>query len=89
MKLEGKLEELRLSTRKTVEKIVNESPAVRIAEFGVKRAELRWRGKNGNHSRPATPRRMEQNGELLSGLAAEPSAAGLCRRLECEFHSSI
>jgi cobalt-zinc-cadmium efflux system outer membrane protein len=40
MKLEGKLEDTPpVNADELVEKIVNESPAVRIAELGVKRAE--------------------------------------------------
>lgn len=68
MQLEGKLEDTSsVNADELVEKIVNESPAVRIAELGVKRAEavmararrepipdLQFRGG------------MQQNGELLS-----------------------
>jgi cobalt-zinc-cadmium efflux system outer membrane protein len=68
IKLEGKLEDTpTVNADELVEKIVNESPAVRIAELGVKRAEaalalakrepipdLQLRGG------------MQQNGELLS-----------------------
>src|SRR6266404_2304487 len=43
MKLEGKLEDTPpVNADELVEKIVNESPAVRIAELGVKRAEAAW-----------------------------------------------
>src|SRR6266704_5607308 len=40
MRLEGKLEDFQaVNPEELVEKIVNESPAVKIAELGVKRAE--------------------------------------------------
>ena len=67
MKLEGKLEDTQpVNPEELVERIINESPAVKIAELGVKRAEaalvrerrepvpdLQFRGG------------MQQNGELL------------------------
>jgi len=77
MRLEGKLEDFQpVNPEELVEKIVNESPAVKIAELGVKRAEaslirekrepipdLQFRGG------------MQQNGELLS--APNGRAVGL------------
>ena len=69
MKLEGKLEDTPpINAEELVEKIVNESPAVRIAEFGVKRAEAAL-AREKREPIPDLQLRggMEQNGELLSG----------------------
>lgn len=68
MKLEGKLEDTPpVNTDELVEKIVTESPAVRIAELGVKRAE----GALVRAKREPIPDLqlrggLQQNGELLS-----------------------
>jgi cobalt-zinc-cadmium efflux system outer membrane protein len=68
MRLEGKLEDTPpLNADELVEKIVNESPAVRIAELGVKRAEA----ASARAKREPVPDLqlrggMQQNGELLS-----------------------
>jgi len=68
MKLEGNLENTpSINADELVEKIVNESPAVKIAELGVKRADaaLAWEKRQPI---PDLQLRggMEQNGELLS-----------------------
>jgi len=68
MKLEGKLEDTPpVNTDELVEKIVNESPAVRIAELGVKRAEAAL-VREKRESIPDLQLRggLEQNRELLS-----------------------
>jgi cobalt-zinc-cadmium efflux system outer membrane protein len=68
MKLEGKLEDApTVNADELVEKIVNESPAVRIAELGVKRAEA----ASARAKREPIPDLqlrggMQQNGELLT-----------------------
>src|SRR6266481_6396134 len=69
MRLEGKLEDTPpANAEELVEKIVNESPAVRIAEFGVKRAEAALaRAKREPIPDLQLRGGMEQNGELLSG----------------------
>jgi cobalt-zinc-cadmium efflux system outer membrane protein len=73
MQLEGKLEDtLPVNPDELVEKIVNESPAVRIAEIGVKRAEAAL-AREKREPIPDLQLRggMQQNGELLSnGRAA-------------------
>lgn len=71
MKLEGKLEDtLPVNADELVEKIVNESPAVRIAELGVKRAEAALaRAKREPIPDLQLRGGLQQNGELLS----EPS----------------
>jgi cobalt-zinc-cadmium efflux system outer membrane protein len=73
MQLEGKLEDtLPVNADELVEKIVNESPAVRIAEIGVKRAEAAL-AREKREPIPDLQLRggMQQNGELLSnGRAA-------------------
>src|SRR3984893_670814 len=68
MKLEGKLEDTPLvNADELVEKIVNESPAVRIAEISVKRAEAALaREKRGPVPDLQLRGGMQQNGELLS-----------------------
>jgi cobalt-zinc-cadmium efflux system outer membrane protein len=68
MKLEGKLEETsHVNADELVEKIVNESPAVRIAEFGVKRAEAALaRAKREPIPDLQLRGGLQQNGELLS-----------------------
>jgi cobalt-zinc-cadmium efflux system outer membrane protein len=69
MKLEGKLEDTPpVNAEELVEKIVNESPAVRIAELGVKRAEAAL-VREGREPIPNLQLRggLQQNGELLSG----------------------
>jgi len=68
IKLEGKLEDTpAVNADELVEKIVNESPAVRIAELGVKRAEAAL-ARAKRESIPDLQLRggMQQNGELLS-----------------------
>ena len=68
MKVEGKLEDTpTVNADELVEKIVNESPAVRIAELGVKRAEA----ASARAKREPIPDLqlrggMQQNGELLA-----------------------
>ena len=68
MKLEGKLEDTALvNADDLVEKIVNESPAARIAELGVKRAEAALaRAKREPIPDLQLRGGMQQNGELLS-----------------------
>jgi outer membrane protein, heavy metal efflux system len=68
MRLEGKLEDTEpVSADELVEKIVNESPAVRIAELGVKRAEaILARAKRESIPDLQVRGGMQQNGELLS-----------------------
>jgi outer membrane protein, heavy metal efflux system len=69
MKLEGKLEDSPpIDAEEVVEKIVNESPAVRIAELGVKRAEAAL-AREEREPIPNLQLRggVQQNGELLSG----------------------
>ena len=71
MRLEGKLEDTApVNADELVENIVNQSPAVRIAELGVKRAEATL-ARAKRESIPDLQIRggMQQNGELLS----EPS----------------
>src|SRR6266436_6082139 len=69
MKLEGKLEDTPpVNAGELVEKIVDESPAVRIAELGVKRAEAALaRAKRDPIPDLQLRAGMQQNGELLSG----------------------
>jgi cobalt-zinc-cadmium efflux system outer membrane protein len=67
MRLEGKLEDTPpVNSDELVEKIVSESPAVRIAELGVKRAEATL-ARAKRESIPDLQIRggIEQNGELL------------------------
>jgi cobalt-zinc-cadmium efflux system outer membrane protein len=68
MNLEGRLENtLAVNADELVEKIVNESPAVRIAELGVKRAEAALaRAKREPIPDLQLRAGMQQNGELLS-----------------------
>ena len=68
IKLEGKLEDNpTVNADELVEKIVNESPAVRIAELGVKRAEAALaRAKREPIPDLQLRGGMQQNGELLS-----------------------
>src|SRR2546426_5974319 len=68
MRLEGKLEDTPpVSADELVEKIVNESPAVRIAELGVKRAEAALaRAKREPIPDLQLRGGMQQNGELSS-----------------------
>ncbi len=68
MQLEGKLEDTPpVNPDELVERIVNESPAVRIAELGVKRAEAALaRAKREPIPDLQLRGGMEQNGELLS-----------------------
>jgi len=70
MKLEGKLEDTPpVNADELVEKIVNESPAIRIAELGVKRAEAALaRAKREPIPDLQLRGGVQQNGELLSGL---------------------
>jgi cobalt-zinc-cadmium efflux system outer membrane protein len=67
MKLEGKLEDTQpVNTDEMVEKIVNDSPAVRIAELGVKRADAALvRAKRESIPDLQIRGGMQQNGELL------------------------
>ncbi len=68
MKLEGRLEDTPpVNADDLVEKIVNESPAVRIAELGVKRAEAALaRAKREPIPDLQLRGGIQQNGELLS-----------------------
>ena len=68
IKLEGNLEDTpTVNADELVEKIVNESPAVRIAELGVKRAEAALaRAKREPIPDLQLRGGMQQNGELLS-----------------------
>ncbi len=68
MQLEGKLEDTApVNANELVEKIVSESPAVRIAEIGVKRAEVAL-ARERREPIPDLQLRggMQQNGELLT-----------------------
>jgi cobalt-zinc-cadmium efflux system outer membrane protein len=72
MKLEGKLEDSpAVNADELVERIVNESPAVRIAELGVTRAEAAL-AREKREPIPDLQLRggMQQNGELLSNGSA-------------------
>src|SRR6266480_2192520 len=74
MRLEGKLEDTSpVNADELVEKIVNESPAVRIAELGVKRAEAALaRAKREPVPELQIRGGWQQNGELLAdGRAVE------------------
>src|SRR3984957_7474998 len=68
IKLEGKLEDTpHINADELVEKIVNESPVVRIADLGVKRAEAALaRAKREPIPDLQLRGGMQQNGELLS-----------------------
>ena len=74
MQLEGKLEDTSsVNAGELVEKIVNESPAVRIAELGVKRAEAAWtRAKRQTIPDLQLRGGLQQNGELLSAPNGRP-----------------
>src|ERR1700737_349122 len=74
MRLEGKLEDtLPVNADELVERIVNESPAVRIAELGVKRAEAAWaRAKRGPIPDLQLRAGMQQYGELLAEPRGRP-----------------
>jgi outer membrane protein, heavy metal efflux system len=74
MHLEGKLEDTSsVNADELVEKIVNESPAVRIAELGVKRAEAAWtRAKRETIPDLQLRGGLQQNGELLSEPNGRP-----------------
>jgi outer membrane protein, heavy metal efflux system len=77
MQLEGKLEDTpSVNAEDLVEKIVNESPAVKIAELGVKRAEAAL-AREKREPIPDLQLRggMQHNGELLS--APSGRAVGL------------
>ena len=77
MQLEGKLEDTPpVNADELVEKIINESPAVKIAELGVKRAEAAL-VRERREPIPDLQLRggMQQNGELLS--APNGRAVGL------------
>src|SRR6202047_5347498 len=77
MKLDGKLEDTPpANAQELVEKIVNESPAVRIAELGEKRAQAAC-AREKRQAIPGLQLRggMQQNGELLS--APSRRAVGL------------
>jgi cobalt-zinc-cadmium efflux system outer membrane protein len=74
MRLEGKLEDTApVNADELVENIVNESPAVRIAELGVKRADATL-ARARRESIPDLQIRagMQQNGELLSEPNGKP-----------------
>src|SRR6201993_3801946 len=73
-RLEGRLEDTPpVNADELVEKIVNESPAVRIAELGVKRADATL-ARARRESIPDLQIRagMQQNGELLSEPNGKP-----------------
>jgi cobalt-zinc-cadmium efflux system outer membrane protein len=73
-RLEGKLEDTPpVNADELVEKIINDSPAVRIAELGVKRAEAAL-ARAKRESIPDLQIRggMQQNGELLSEPNGKP-----------------
>jgi cobalt-zinc-cadmium efflux system outer membrane protein len=74
MRLHGKLEDSpSLNADELVEKIVNESPAVRIAELGVKRAEaVLARAKREPIPDLQLRGGLQQNGELLSEPNGRP-----------------
>jgi cobalt-zinc-cadmium efflux system outer membrane protein len=74
MRLEGKLEDTSpVDADELVEKIANESPAVRIAELGVKRAEATLvRAKRESIPDLQIRGGMQQNGELLSEPNGRP-----------------
>ncbi|HXM95211.1 MAG TPA: TolC family protein [Candidatus Dormibacteraeota bacterium] len=74
MKLEGKLEDTPpINADELVEKIVNESPAVRIAEVGVKRAEAALaRAKREPVPDLQLRGGIEQNNELVSAPSGRP-----------------
>jgi cobalt-zinc-cadmium efflux system outer membrane protein len=74
MRLEGKLEDtVPVNADELVEKIVNESPAVRIAELGVKRADATLaRAKRESIPDLQIRAGMQQNGELLSEPNGKP-----------------
>ena len=74
VKLEGKLEDTAaVHADDLVEKIVNESPAVRIAELGVKRAEAALaRAKRETIPDLQIRGGLQQNGELLSESNGRP-----------------
>ncbi len=68
MRLEGKLDDIPpVNAEELVDKIVNESPAVKIAELGVKRAEAAL-AREKREPIPNLQLRggLQQNGELLS-----------------------
>ena len=74
MQLEGRLEDTPpVNAEELVEKIVNESPAVQIAEIGVKRAEAAL-VREKREPIPDLQLRggMQQNGELLSEPSGRP-----------------
>jgi len=74
MRLEGKLEDTPpVNAEELVEKIVDESPSVRIAELGVKRAEAAL-AREKRESIPDLQLRggMEQNRELLFAPGGRP-----------------
>jgi cobalt-zinc-cadmium efflux system outer membrane protein len=74
MRLEGKLEDTPpVNADELAEKIISESPAVRIAELGVKRAEATL-ARAKRESIPDLQIRggMQQNGELLSEPNGRP-----------------
>src|ERR1700756_5526764 len=74
MRLEGKLEDTApVNADELGEKIVNQSPAVRIAELGVKRADATL-ARARRESIPDLQIRagMQQNGELLSEPSGKP-----------------
>jgi outer membrane protein, heavy metal efflux system len=74
MKLEGKLEDTSpVDSDELVEKVVNESPAVRIADLGVKRAEATLaRAKRESIPDLQIRAGLQQNGELLSEPNGKP-----------------
>ena len=74
MRLDGKLEDTPpVNADELVEKIINDSPAVRIAELGIKRAEATL-ARARRESIPDLQIRlgMQQNGELLSEPSGKP-----------------
>jgi len=73
-RLEGKLEDIPpVNADELVEKIISESPAVRIAELGVKRAEATLaRAKRESIPDLQVRGGLQQNGELLSESNGKP-----------------
>jgi cobalt-zinc-cadmium efflux system outer membrane protein len=74
MRLDGKLEDTPpVNSDELVEKIINDSPAVRIAEIGVKRAEATLaRAKRESIPDLQIRAGMQQNGELLPEPSGKP-----------------
>ncbi len=88
MRLEGTLEDTpAIDTDALVEKIVNESPAVKIAELGVKKAEAALaRAKRETIPDLQVRAGMEQNRELLDATGQLRRPARLRRRGGADSH---